>query len=385
MKNHLACFAAFAVLASLALAREVAGSSQEGGQLTGAPALPAQIHVPNRPSTPLFQGEQGRQKTEIHFDPATRVVTIKMLVQDPNGYFIPNIRRENFAVYEDGVRQQDATVEIEHAAVSVGLLLEHGGRYQSLNDALHQAVSMAANQFLDEIGNDDEVAIWTYGDKVKEICGFSRGHDASREALSSLRAPPFSELNFYDAVLETLLRMPVMQVSTGRKALLVISSGLDTFSKATYQDALQAAGQSSMPIYAIDLGPVIRSRASLSSNTVPYARLDWPRAESGLQRIAQASGGRMYALPPTLDLAGVYDDLMENLRVRYVITYKPTADPDMNRARTVRIELIDSRTGGPLRIVDASGRLVRSKVIVEDSYVPHGSPAEATAALRTGN
>jgi hypothetical protein len=68
-----------------------------------------------------------------------------------------------------------------------------------------------------------------------------------------------------------------------------------------------------------------------------------------------------------------------------VITYKPTADPDMNRARTVRIELIDSRTGGPLRIVDASGRLVRSKVVVEESYVPHGSPAEGTAALRSGN
>lgn len=197
MKNHLACFAAFAVLASLALAREVAGSSQEGGRLTTAPALPAQIHVPNRPSRPLFQGEQCQQKTEIHFDPATRVVTIKMLVRDPNGYFIPDIRRENFAVYEDGVRQ-DATVEIEHAAVSVGVLLEHGGRYQSRNDALDQAVSMAADQFLDEIGNDDEVAISTYGDKVKEICGFSRGHDASWEALSSLRAPPFSELNFYD-------------------------------------------------------------------------------------------------------------------------------------------------------------------------------------------
>jgi VWFA-related protein len=385
MKTHLTCFATFAVLASLGLARETAVSSQEGGQLTGAPALPAQIHVPNRPSTPLFQGEQGRQKTEIHFDPATGFVTVKMLVQDPNGYFIPNIRRENFAVYEDGVRQQDATVAIEHAAVSVGLLLEHGGRYQSLNDALHQAVSMAADQFLDEIENDDEVAIWTYGDKVKEICGFSRGHDASRGALFSLRAPPFSELDFYDAVVESLRRMSVMQVLTGRKVLLVISSGLDTFSNATYQDALQAAGQSGMPIYAIDLGPFIRSRASLSSNTVPYARLDWPRAESGLQRIAQASGGRMYALPPTLDLAGVYDDLMENLRVRYVITYKPTADSDMNGARTVRIELIDSRTGGPLRIVDASGRLVRSKVIVEDSYVPHGSPAKATAALRTGN
>lgn len=352
MKYHLACFAALAVLASLVPAR--AGNSQEGGQ-----------------------------KTEIHFDATTRVVTIKMLVRDSNGYSVPNIRRENFVVYEDGVRQQDVTVEIEHAAASIGLLLEHGGRYQSLNDALHQAISMAADQFLDQMGNDDEVAIWTYGDKVKEICGFSGGHSASREALSGLRSPPFSELNFYDAVVETLRRMPARQVSSGRSALLVISSGLDTFSKATYQDALQAAGRSNIPIYAIALGPVIQSRASLSSNTVPYARLDWPGAESGLQRIAQASGGRMYALPPTLDIAAVYDDLMESLRVRYVITYKSTTEADMNRARTVRIELIDSRTGGPLRTVDASGRLVRSKVIMEDSYVPHGS--EATAALRPAN
>ena len=55
----------------------------------------------------LFHGQQGKQRTEIHFDPATGTVTVKLLVQDPNGYFIPGIRRENFAVYVDGVRQDD--------------------------------------------------------------------------------------------------------------------------------------------------------------------------------------------------------------------------------------------------------------------------------------
>jgi hypothetical protein len=94
-----------------------------------------QLQVPNRPSTALFQGAQGKQRTEIHFDPATQVVTIKMLVQNPRGYFIPNIRRENFAVYENGVRQENASVEIEHAAISLGVLLEYGGRYQALNES----------------------------------------------------------------------------------------------------------------------------------------------------------------------------------------------------------------------------------------------------------
>jgi hypothetical protein len=122
---------------------------------------------------------------EIHFDPTTQVVTIKMLVQDPKGYFIPNIRRENFAVYEDGVRQENASVEIEHAAISVGVLLEYGGRYQALNESVGEADSAAASQLLGEIGTDDKVAIWTYGDKVEEIAGPLRIVDASGKTVHS--------------------------------------------------------------------------------------------------------------------------------------------------------------------------------------------------------
>jgi hypothetical protein len=56
---------------------------------------------------------------------------------------------------------------VEHAAVSVGLLLEYGGRYQALNETLGTAVSTAADQFLNEIGKDDKIAIWRYGDSVQ--------------------------------------------------------------------------------------------------------------------------------------------------------------------------------------------------------------------------
>jgi VWFA-related protein len=372
MKEHPAYFAVCALLTSFALAQGEAVKTEQDGHVSADSAARAQIHVPNRPTAPLFQGEQERQKTEIYFDPTTQIVTIKMLVQDSKGCFIPNIRRENFAVYENGVRQQNATVEIEHAAVSVGLLLEYGGRYQALNETVGETVSMAANQFLDEVGRDDNVAIWKYGDTIEEISGFARGHDTVQGALLSLPTPPFSEVNFYDALIAALARV---QDLNGRKALIVISSGLDTFSKASYQDALQAVRRSGIPIYAINIGPAVRRHASLSSSAGPYARLDWKRAESELRQIAGASGGRMYAPQSTVDLSEVYDDLMENLRVRYVITYKSKSDSDGNGARTVRIELVDSRTGGPLRIVDANGRPVRSKIIVEDSYVPRRTPA----------
>jgi hypothetical protein len=81
----------------------------------------------------------------------------------------------------------------------------------------------------------------------------------------------------------------------------------------------------------------------------------------------------MYSPQSTLDVSGIYDDLMENLRVRYVITYKSTAPPDASSPRIVRVELVDSRTGGPLSIVDASGRPVRSRIVIQKSYDPRRS------------
>jgi hypothetical protein len=89
----------------------------------------------------------------------------------------------------------------------------------------------------------------------------------------------------------------------------------------------------------------------------------------------------MYSPQNTYDLAGIYDDLMENLRVRYVITYKSTGGGDPSAARTVRVELVNPTTGGPLEIVDANGKVIRSKVFVEDNYVPASA---ATASLGAG-
>src|ERR1700761_1412903 len=97
------------------------------------PKKSGQVQIPNRPTSPLFSSTQGKEKTEIRFDPATGMVTLKLLVPDPNGYFIPNLRRDNFVVYENGVRQQNATVDIEHAPVPLAVLMEFGGRAPALN------------------------------------------------------------------------------------------------------------------------------------------------------------------------------------------------------------------------------------------------------------
>lgn len=110
----------------------------------------------------------------------------------------------------------------------------------------------------------------------------------------------------------------------------------------------------------------------MKTSTGDHCGLDWRRAEEELQEITAASGGRLYSPRSTLDPVGIYDTVMEDLRVRYLLTYRSTGRGDLNAARSVRIEVVNPTTGGPLEIVDANGKPVRSEVFVETSYFAGG-------------
>jgi VWFA-related protein len=337
------------------------------GALASAYSPQQPITIPNRPATPLFEGTQEKQKTELHFDPSTHTVTLKVLVQDPNGYFIPNIHRENFAVYENGVRQNNVSVGIEHASISLGVLVEFGGRSLTLDREMAVEISRAVRQLQDELRPDDRVAVWKYSDKVEKILDLSQRNQALGQLFSDIGDPQFSETNFYDAIVAVEKQMRAV---SGRKAILLISSGVDTFSKATYGDALDAARHSDTPIYVIALTKVLRDIINVHENAGALLHIDWEKVDRQLRELAGASGGRVYSPDTTVDLSATYDDVMENLRVRYVITYRSSSNADPNSPRTVRVELIDPTTGGPLEIVDQSGHKIRANVVVQDTYVP---------------
>ena len=357
----------FLLLATAAAAQTPRRGISETNSQNSESRSAGQIQPPNRPASPLFKGSQGKQRTEIYFDPATRTVTIELLVQDPNGYFIPNLRRQNFAVYENGIQKQNTTIEVEHAPASLGLLIEFGGQAPGMNRDLGEEVSNATQLLLDEIGHDDSLAIWKYSDVVQKLSEFANDKEAFKTLFLRLGTPELSETNLYDAIIFTLEQMRHV---TGRKAILLISSGVDTFSKASYQDALKAIQESDTPIYALGRGRMLREAAELRPHTGALAQIDWTKAEKTLEEICRMSGGRTYIPQDTLDFSSVYDDMLEHLKVRYVISYSSPSNVDLNSPRTVRVELIDPTTGGPLNIIDSSGKPIHAKVVVQDSYTP---------------
>jgi Ca-activated chloride channel homolog len=321
-------------------------------------------------------GAQGLQKTETTYDPRTQTVTMKLLVQDPNGYFIPTLRRANFAVFENGTRQHNANVEVERSPVSMSVLMENGGRYRSMNAAISREVSLVVRQFLDEVGRDDHVAFLRYGDRVETLSDFAADHSSVDSTLRNQDPPPASETNLYDALIETVNHTKAMP---GRKAVLLVTSGLDTFSRHSFKDVLDNVRAADVAVYVINLGPVLRDELSLSDSAGLHAALEWQRADNELIRIARASGGRVYSPHSLYDIAGPLDDLMENLRVRYVITYRSSTDANSAAPRSVRVELVEAKTGKTLKIVDADGHPVRTGVTAEGSYTPSQSQTSSAS------
>jgi VWFA-related protein len=325
------------------------------------------LNIPNRPATPRYSGEQGDQRSEIKFAPLTRVVTAKIHVEDPNGYFLPNLRPDNFAVYEDGVHQKNVNVEIERAPVSIALVLEFGGRYHELNKKVAMEMPEIGRHLLEVLGRDDKVAIFKFASNLETLADFDHGRASLDGIFEALGMPETSEVNLYDSLLQVLERMRSVPE---RKAVIVVSSGVDNFSKANFSQMLESARTSAVPIYTIGLGHLMELEAVMYGDAAPFARINWTAAEKQLESLSKVSGGRSYALESDAQIPGIYDDIMENLRVRYVVTYVSSNTATVGPPRSIRIELVNPKTGAPLKIHDATGKLIPAKVFVQAAYNP---------------
>jgi hypothetical protein len=324
----------------------------------------SQTTKPRHPA--IFQSEPGAARApEIAFDRATHTVTVTLSIEDPEGVFIPNLRPENFVVNEDGVRQKNATVDVDHAAVTLSVVLEGGGRYQELNRMLVVDIPYVTDPLLAALVSGDKVGVFSYAETVRTLVDFDQPRERLAMAFSQFHIEGFSEAKLYDALVDVLRRTTSRP---GRKAVFVISTGLDTFSHTSFEDLLAEAGRSAVPVYAYGLAGLVKG--TLVTPEGPLAKIDWNRANDRLKALSKATHGRTYLRDTYLDAVAVYDDMLEHLRVRYVIKYTSSNPAGAGPARTVAVAIVNPRTGGPLRIVDSAGRVVTKKVSLQGSYRP---------------
>jgi VWFA-related protein len=283
---------------------------------------------------------------------STDVVNVDVTVLDKNGNPIPSLGRKNFQLLDDGVPQTISNFSMAEAPITVCMLVEFSSNWWGF---LYLALEYGY-QFLNFMQPKDWLAIVDFDMKPHILTDFTQDRYQARSALDSLRIPGFSEINLYDALAFTLDRMKDIK---GRKAILAICTGIDTFSKLTYGDMLKLAKASDATIYPVSVLEFLDVRTMGSMTAVA--------AKAQLTYIAQYSGGQAYFPRFEGDLPGIYQQVAGQLRQQYSLGFVPTNPSRDGKFHKLKVELVDNQ-GSPLRIVDQKGKNVKYRIIAREGY-----------------
>src|SRR5207249_724005 len=196
----------------------------------GSSTTPAESEQPKIPSKFGKQNKEGGDSVAT-FSTDAVTVSVDVAVLDSRGHFIPKIPRGNFRVFEDNVPQQVTAYSVGEAPMTVALVVEFSNLFQRFySETWYQTLS-AAYGFVGTLRPDDYLAVIAYDIRPEILSDFSTNRQDAQEAMSRLRMAGFSEANLFDSLVYTAERMQDIE---GRKAIVVLSSGIDTFSKLTF-------------------------------------------------------------------------------------------------------------------------------------------------------
>lgn len=291
-------------------------------------------------------------------------VNVDVSVLDDRGHFIPKIPQGNFRISEDGVPQQVVNFGLGEAPMNICLLLEFDARFQQFYTQGWYETLQAAYTFLSTLKPEDNVAVAYYDMHTTILSDFSPDKNKAEAALNQLRIPGFAESNVFDALNEIATRMSDIE---GRKAIVLIGSGLDTFSKLTFDKARRALQEDGVPIYTISTLQAIRIYAE-ARGMGPLQEMDFLQADNEMRTFAKETGGMSFFPRFIAEYPTVYNQIENALRNQYSLAYHPTNVLRDGKFRRIKVELVNPSTNEPLRIVNEKGKPIKYQVVAKAGY-----------------
>jgi Ca-activated chloride channel family protein len=283
---------------------------------------------------------------------STNLVNVDVLVTDNNGNPIPGLSKVNFKLVDEGVPQSITNFATGDAPMTICMLIEFSNKHWIF---LYKALQYSYD-FVRVIEPKDWVAVVTFDLNPTILADFTQNRYEVTQALDRLRIPGFSEINLYDALSFTIDRMKDIQ---GRKAILVICTGIDTFSKLTYEQLLKIVRNSDTVIYPVSILEFVSVRYGEGIGAL--------QARNTLNYVAKYSGGQAYFPRFEGELPGIYQQIAQQLRSQYSLGFIPSNSSRDGKFRKLKIELVDAQ-GNPLKITDQKGKNVKYKIVAREGY-----------------
>lgn len=339
---------------------QTAPESGGPGNDNGPIAIPKKsAPPPPPPPEPTVKNPPGLNNYSLRVDVPVVNVDVGVLTQKTH-QFIPNLKEDNFRVYEDGVPQDIVSFHQVKAPITAVLLVEFAANsYNFIYDMWN-----AAFAFTQQLRPDDYVAVVTYDMHTTILTDFTQNKMLIQQAVQSLQMPTWRETNLFDALYETLDRLSRID---GRKYVILVSSGRDTFSKITLDKTLQKIKETpNVTIFSIATGGAgVMGGGGFAGGRMNS--IDMLQAENQLQTFARMTGGMYFEPRFETEMPDVFSEINDSIRNQYQITYKPSNIKMDGTYRRIRVELVDEE-GHPLRMQDEKHKPLKYEIIARDGY-----------------
>src|SRR5215470_14111960 len=336
------------------------------------------IAVPKKPETDTKKPEQPPKPKPVEGMPnfsisvKVPVVTLDVGVLSKDGIFIPGLHEQNFRVLEDGVPQTISTFNQTQGPITAVILTEFANNdyfYAFAYDSL-----VASYTFAQTLKKEDWIALVTYDMRAHIVQDFTQDKRAIQASVSMIRPgmAMSSETNLFDALYDTLDRLEGVE---GRKYIILVSSGRDTFSRKTLDQILKKIQASKdIAIYSIGTGQALRNYLESHGATSMLCPITdfscsttYAQADNQMRSFAKMTGGKSYFPLFQASFRDAFADIGQTIRNQYSISYHPTNRALDGSYRKIKVELVDEN-GQPLKMRNEKGKDVKYQVVSREGY-----------------
>jgi Ca-activated chloride channel family protein len=294
------------------------------------PSNPAQTQTGKKKPAQTRQGAEVEQQPQdpnaagvINID--TELVVLDVTVVDQNNNPVYSLTKDDFAVFEDRVKQEIESISREEVPVSLGIVIDTSG---SMRSKLQTVIDAAAT-LIKQMRTDDEGFVAQFKAEPELTQDFTSDQRELEEALGELYTSGGTAL--LDAIIATA-DYAHEKGKQRRKALIVISDGLEKNSSVKEKEVMEAMKEDEVQVYLVGF-------INEDEPAGLFSKSPAKRAKELLTRLAEDSGGRAFFPKEVSEMAGIAAQIAKDLRTQYVLSYTPTNTVRDGKFRSVKVSV----------------------------------------------
>ncbi|MGH9711574.1 MAG: VWA domain-containing protein [Candidatus Acidiferrales bacterium] len=321
------------------------------------PNVFAQMPTQQKPPAPPPQ-----QQPQYSITVQSQLVQVNTVVTDQDGDIITGLKQQNFRIFDDNQSEPVTNFQPNDAPITIVLLLEFSARFGGY---FGYVAKYFADGFAEHLGPKDWIAVVTFDLKPHVLVDFTHNKQEVQNAVLSLYFPGFSESNTFDALIDTIDRLKDVN---GKKSILLMGTGFDTFSKHTLDQTYNALKQTNVTVFSIGVAENAINQLDAQGQVSGAGMVGYLQAKNELNTFGKLTGGFAWFPRFEGEMPDIFNSVVEFLRNQYSLGYAPPESARDGKYHKIKVEVVDDK-GEPLMVANKKGKMKKVVIYAREGYL----------------